>query len=85
MIMTVSKEPTRALTVRLPESLYQRVRAAAHGSTVEESVPVAEFIRHALEEATVPPPATNKEKVRAAQSHRDVQASGSGNWLSGKG
>jgi hypothetical protein len=76
MIMKAKKEPYRALSVRLPESLYQRVKAAAHGRTVDESMHIAEYIREALErslERNVPPP----------DSSRNVQATRPGSWLSG--
>lgn len=78
MIMSNS-EPTKALTVRLPISLYQQVRAAAHGTDFSEEVSVAEFIRQALVKSV-----KSKEKERRVPpSDRNVQAAGPGSWLSG--
>lgn len=79
MIMRAHREPLRTLSVRLPESLYQRVKSAAHGKTVDEAMSIADFIREALEHDL-----SQKETHAATpDSRRDLQAARARSWLSG--
>lgn len=79
MIMKAKSEPLKVLSVRLPWSLYQRVKAAAHGQTADDSVSIADFIREALEHDL-----QHKEPHAPPQDNsRDVSPSRSASWLPG--